>query len=60
MGKIVSKSFKKADDPFFRTSFKVFSPAKFGQKTPVVTSQSNKNTSSLQRSVSLNSLKPDT
>jgi hypothetical protein len=31
MGKIVSESFKKADDPFFKTSFKVFNPNKFGQ-----------------------------
>jgi len=34
MGKIMSYSFKKADDPFFRTSFRVFSSNRFSKGIP--------------------------
>jgi hypothetical protein len=52
MGKIMSYSFKKADDPFFRTSFRVFSSNRFSKENPE-TNPNSKVTSSIgQRCVS--------
>ena len=52
MGQIMSYSFKKADDPFFRTSFRVFSPNRFNKGSPE-TKPNSKVTSSIgQRCVS--------
>ena len=60
MGKIKSYSFKKADGPFFRTSFKVFSPNKLGQSALRPTPEKYKTADPLQHSVSSNNLKTDT
>lgn len=60
MGKIMSYSFKKADDPFFKTPFKVFTPNKFGQRAIRPVSEKNKTGGSLQHSSSSNNLKTDT
>ena len=60
MGKIMSYSFKKADDPFFRTPFKVFSPNKYGQSAIGPASEKPKTGGSLQHSGSSNNLKTDT
>jgi len=58
--KIMSYSFKKADDPFFRASFKVFSPNKFGQSAVRPAYEKHKTADSLQHSSSSNNLKTDT
>ena len=60
MGKIMSYSFKKADDPFFRTSFKMFTPKKFGQSALRPAPEKNKTADPLRHSVSSNNLKTDT
>ena len=60
MGKIMSYSFKKADDTFFRTSFKVFSPNKYGQSAIGPASEKHKTADPLQQNDSSNNLKPDT
>ena len=60
MGKIKSYSFKKADDPFFRTSFKVFTPSKFGQSAIRPASEKHKTADPLQQSDSSNNRKSDT
>ena len=60
MEKIISCSFKMADDPFFRTSFKVFTPSKFGKSSVGRASEKNKTTESAKHSGSSNNLKSDT
>jgi hypothetical protein len=60
MGKIMSYSFKKAYDPFFRASFKVFSPNKFGQSAIRSASEKHKTAEPLHRSSSSNNLISDT
>ena len=60
MGKIMSYSFKKAGDPFFKTSFKVFTPSKFGQSAIRRASKKHKTADLLQLSSSSNNLKTDT
>ena len=60
MGKIMSYSFKKADDPFFKTSFKVFTPSKFGQSAVRPAPEKHKTADPLRHSVSSNNLKTDT
>ena len=60
MGKIMSYSLKKADDPFFKTSFKVFSPNKFGQSAVRPTPEKHKTADPLQHINSSNNLKTDT
>jgi hypothetical protein len=50
MGKIMSYSFKKADDLFFRTPFKVFTPNKFGQSATRPASEKHKTVESQQKS----------
>ena len=60
MGKIMSYSFKKADDPFFRTSFKVFTPSKFGHSAVKPVSEKHRTADSLQQSDSSNNLNTDT
>ena len=60
MGKIMSYSFKNADDPFFRTSFKVFTPNKFGQSALRPAPEKRKTADPLRHSVSSNNLKTDT
>ena len=59
MRKIMSYSFKKADDPFFRTSFKVFTPSKFGQNAVKPAPEKLKTGDALQHSGSSNNLKAD-
>ena len=60
MGKIMSYSFKKADDPFFRTPFKVFTPSKFGQSAVRPACEKHETANPLQQSDSSNNLKTDT
>ena len=60
MGKIMSYSFKKANDPFFRTSFKVFAPNKYGQSAIGPASEKPKTANPLQNTGSSNNLKSDT
>ena len=60
MGKIMSYSFKKADDPFFGTSFKVFTPSKFGQSAVKPVCEKHETSDPLQHSGSSNNLKSDT
>jgi hypothetical protein len=60
VGKIMSYSFKKADDPFFRTSFKVFTPNKFGQSAIIPESKKGGIVQTRQQSGSSNNLKSDT
>ncbi len=52
MGKIISYSFKKADDPFFRTSSQVFDPNRFRQESPKTKRGSKATNSKGQRCVS--------
>ena len=54
-----SYSFKKADDPFFRTSFKVFTPSKFGQSALKPAPEKHKTADPLQHSGSSNNLETD-
>jgi len=57
MGKIMSYSFKNADDPFFRTSFKEFTPNKFGQSALRPAPEKHKTADPLRHSVSSNNPK---
>ena len=60
MAKIVSETFKKIDDPFFKTSFKVFNPNKFGQSAIRPASQKDWIVQTQRHSGSSNNLKSDT